>query len=49
MPANYGSGKFKKGTKEPLLNNIKEVIEALTIKFLNGKWAESVGAEIKNN
>jgi len=41
--------KNKKGTKEPLLANIKEVIEALNKKFLNGDWAESIGAKLKTN
>ena len=48
MPYSYGDSKKKKGTNEPLLANIKEVIEALNAKFLNGDWAESVGAKLKN-
>lgn len=45
MPYEFGN-KNKKGTNEPLLANIKEVIEALDKKFLNGDWADSVGAKI---
>lgn len=48
MPYSYGDKKKKKGTNEPLLNNIKEVINTLDKKFLNGDWADSVGAKLKN-
>ena len=46
MPYGYGN-KYKKGTKEPLINTFNELLEVLNEKFLNGDWAESVGAQLR--
>jgi len=46
VPYDYGN-KYKKGTKEPLINTFNELLEVLNEKFLNGSWAESVGAELR--
>lgn len=48
MVQNIGGKDKKKGINEPLLANIDEVIEKLEKNFLKGKWAEDLGAKLKN-